>query len=242
MAGNYGEWFTISLTFTFKEADGTLGPDVVGNLFTLDRLPADTTASMDFFTLELASAKSFADPADPCRELIINGDAEDTDGNGHAYHPWFSPDSRYFHPLVLEEDDGSGGVNKFYRNQGRQWNWHQQRIYLNEECLGSGFVYTVSLKVRVASGSGFTYYVRLHGNRPDGSGHAPTVISCPRQEASDGWVECKADLLLKDDLTQLTNLYWDMRTGGESGTPAVIDFDDLKITYKSGVSVTCHTV
>ena len=102
--GKYGEWFTFASVWQWKAADGHIDPSVeTGTILTLDYFPIGSMVHMDSFTIELPSEKSYADPADACKELAINGDAEDTDGNGLHYYPFTSTYDHWSKPILLDE-------------------------------------------------------------------------------------------------------------------------------------------
>jgi len=242
--GRYGEWFWFSTMWTWKAAHGHLGPDVIGNIFHLEHFPRGSVISMDDFIFELPSSKSFAPPVDSCAQLAINGDAEDNDGNGFSFHPFYSTDTGYYNPLILEETNADSGiVNRFYRNKERRGNGHAQRFYPNTNCFVKGYIYTVSMKARIhsyASADPISYYIQLFGHLPEGGHKYHTVVICDAIGKEDGWVECSAPLLIDDTLAGLTGVEWRWQTDHYHRSPedassrAVFDFDDISIAFKSG--------
>ena len=85
LVGKYGEWFTVSTSWTYDADD--LTDNVAGHIYYIQQTEIGTKVSLDHFTLELPSEKSLPAAHDPCNELVVNGDAENTDGNGFSYYP-----------------------------------------------------------------------------------------------------------------------------------------------------------
>lgn len=243
--GKYGEWFYISEVFKYSSSEIASG-GATGWLFHIERFPNLMELHLDDFVMELASEKSFARPLDDaCAELVPNGDAEDNDGDGFAFHPWYPTYPDWFQPLVLEETDAATGVvNRFYRNRNRANEYAAQRFYPNLDCLVRGFVYDVSIKLRIVSGSSMKYYLKFYGFKAmaDGSpggGHSSYLLYCPTQSVADGWVTCSGTFLV-DAITE--SLVGETRfelvsQNEDSNNRAVIDLDDISIAFKSGVSI-----
>jgi hypothetical protein len=134
--GKYGEWFRYSQAVTFEASQCELGTtcdpaqDATGWVISFENFEKGIELSMDDFMFELPSEKSFASNSptnEQCKELAINGDAEDNDGEGYAYFPFYSSNYNRFVPQVLEETV-DGKVNRFYRTRGRQWYWDSMRF------------------------------------------------------------------------------------------------------------------
>ena len=236
--GKWGEWFHASFTWRWSAADGDMS-DVTGQIFVLEKFPVGSTVYMDDFVFELPSEKSFAKPEDPCYELVPNGDAEDNDGNGFAYYPWYSADSGRFAPLVLEETSGNT-TNRFYRARNRWDSYDSPSFYPNSECFINGFMYTASMRLRVSDYSGsLSYYIKFRGIY-NGSWKDKRILECGEQSVADGWVTCSGQWRVDEEMQSMSQVKFELLTEGES-TPRdlhVIDYDDIHITFKSGVSVT----
>jgi len=146
---------------------------VEGSIFIIENFARGTYIELDSFIMELPSAKSFAPVNDACKELAINGDAENLDGGGFAPFPWFSPRMNDFQLAVHEETDTTGNVNHFFHTHGptRSTYWSSPRIYPNSDCLALGFIYQVSIKLRLKDygSNNLWYYLKLRGKQPLGT-------------------------------------------------------------------------
>lgn len=149
--GKFGEWFSWSTVWTFSDTD--ISDTVIGNTFHLERFPQNTKLHMYDFIFELPSEKSFANPNDVCREIVVHGDAEDMDGNGYAFFPFYSSDYGRFNPDVKEEIDENGVTNKYFGHKKRVYGWHSTRFYINSDCFVQGYVYKASVSVRAIGGN-----------------------------------------------------------------------------------------
>ena len=233
--GRFSEWFWFSTVWSWTGDDLT---NVIGNLFIMDRFPIGAKISLDEFVFELPSSKSFAQPSNVCTELAINGDAENNDGNGYSHYPFMS-DNSYSNPLIYEETI-SGNVNRFYRIRARNSYYVSLQFRPNTACFVKGHVYTISLRMRLYSYNPterMKLYIRLTGRKPTGDMAYPTILRCPEMSQSNEWTTCSAILLVGEELSSLTDTKWETITEMENSTnPALIDFDDISIKYKSGVS------
>lgn len=246
VVGKWGEWFHFTSTWQFRSDQNELGTNVIGQTFTLERFPVGSTVSLDDFVFELPSPKSFLPQdgrADTCAEVIVNGDAEDNDGGG--FHPWpmYSSNPYRFEPLILEEDDGEGGVNRFYRTKARDYRGHSMRWRPNAACLVRGFVFEVSHRMRISNFSRgpMTYYLRFRGQRPDGSWAYPTILECPAIGVDDGWKSCSGPLIISEEMGSLTDISVEIHFPSNKeydGEFADVDWDDISIAFVSGVSGT----
>jgi hypothetical protein len=106
--------------------------------------------------------------------------------------------------------------------------------------LVSGFVYEFSQRLRIVSGSSFKYYIKLYGYKKEsGNAVARNMFYCPTQSAADGWKTCSAQIMLDDELESWVDVRWELITQDEDENDrAVIDYDDISIAFKSGVSIT----
>jgi hypothetical protein len=238
--GHFSEWFWFSTLWTWTGDDLT---NVLGGLFIIDRFPIGAKVSLDEFILELPSTKSFAPTSTVCSELAINGNAEDNDGNGYSHYPFIS--NQHSNPLVYEEMV-AGKANRFYRIRGRDpssssWNTYVPLQFRpNTACFVKGHEYTVSLRTRLFSYNPtekMKFYIRLVGRRPTSDTSFLTVLRCPEMTQSNDWTTCSAPLLVTEELASLTDVRWETITEMENATNrALIDFDDLSIKWKNGVS------
>jgi len=167
----------ISSVWTFSELETNV-TSVIGHTIQMERFPQGSKISLDKFIFELPSEKSYAPEEAVCDELAINGDAEDNDGGGYAYYPFYSTDWGKFNPVVVDEVDENGVVfNKFYRNKYRYNRYHSMRFYPNTNCFVPGYVYTVSLRIRVDKP--FDFYMNFRARKPDGSWHSHYILQDP---------------------------------------------------------------
>lgn len=234
--GKYSEWFWFSTTWTWTGDDLT---NVIGNLFILDRFPIGAVISMDEFVFELPSSKSFAATGNTCVDLVVNGDASDNDGSGRAHFPFISAEPWRYTPLILEETDIAGNVNRFYRTRSRGSSFSLQ-FRPNQECFVKGHMYTTSLRARLQSypSGKMKLFVRLSGRKPTGDYAYIAILQCPEMTQSNDWTTCVAPLLVSEEIASLTDTRWEVLTENEdANNRAVIDFDDISIKYVSGVSV-----
>lgn len=234
--GRYSEWFWFSTIWTWTGDDLT---NVLGNLFILDRFPTGAMISMDDFSFELPSSKSFAPTSNTCAELAVNGDASNNDGNGRAHFPFISAEPWRNNPLILEDTDNAGKVNRFYRTKARSGS---SSLYFrpNQECLVKGHMYTTSFRARLQTylSGKMKLIVRLSGRRPNGDNAYIGILSCPEMTQSNDWTTCSAPLLVSGEIASLTDIRWEVLTENEdANNRAVIDFDDISMKYMSGVSV-----
>lgn len=183
----------------------------------------------------------------PSSLLSTTGSPDNVDGNGFNPYPFWSPDYNWFQPMIKEEIDDEGDINKFYRIAGRRDNWYIMRTLLNTECLVKGFVYKVSARVRVSgdySGSAITLKARFHADRASGGWTYPEILSIPDVTTDRGWVYGEASLIITDEIENYEELRVQFWTEGETITrdengfvyDAVIDIDDFSIAVESGVS------
>ena len=227
--------------WTFNEWD-TNQESVIGNTFQMDRFPQGSKISLDKFIFELPSEKSYAPEEAVCDELAINGDAEDNDGEGYAYYPFYSSDWGRFNPVVVDEVDENGVVfNKFYRMKYRNHYGHSMRWVPNTKCLVQGYVYTVSLRMKVDKP--FDFYLRFRGKDTNGNWQHPTILQNPnRVDPGDGWKTFSQPLLVDDLIASMTDIWVELigtgvgRDGLSGYDHPVLDMDDVSIKYKSGVS------
>ena len=227
--------------WTFNEWD-TNQESVIGNTFQMERFPQGSKISLDKFIFELPSEKSYAPEEAVCDELAINGDAEDNDGEGYAYYPFYSSDWGRFNPVVVDELDENGVVfNKFYRMKYRNRSYHSMRFYPNTKCFVKGYVYTVSLRIRVDKP--FDFYMKFVGINANGDWTHPLILNNPnRVDPGDGWKTFSQLLLIDDYFAGMTDIRVEIvGTGvGSDGLNGYdhhfLDVDDISIKYKSGVS------
>lgn len=248
--GNYGEWFTFATEWTFSSENGLIADDVYARIFKLERFPANSIVYIDSFTFELPSESSYLQDGDAkmCEELVIHGDAEDNDGGGLHYYPMYATDEGWFRPLILEEavqdEEGIVSMNKYYQTRNRPNHAHGMRFNPNPDCLVNGFVYTVSHRMRITdfTGGPMTYYLRFNG-KIDGTEDDrkyPTILECDAISVEDGWKTCSGPLLITEEIASLVDIRVEVYTnsGVEVGSnTAVVDWDDISIKLKSGVSI-----
>ncbi len=234
----YGEYFYFTSNFQFSETE--LDPDngyfnmLIHGPQTGDEITID---SFDFF---LPSESSYPDPNDVCGELVQNGDAG---GNGFNPYPFYQSDNNE-RLIVVEEESGNDGneKNKFFRLANRRSYRSTIKYDINTECLTRGVTYTFSAKVRYSTIQGFVggpepYYWYIYFKRADdGDGKERTIINCPPQTVSDGWVTCTGDFMVDEELSENTGfarLYMRM-INSRDGRKYNLDYDDISITYKHG--------
>ncbi len=193
---------------------------------------------MDEFVFELPSEKSYPIVDDACSELIINGDAESTDGNGWSPYPLWSSRSDAWDPVVTEEVSTSGSINKFYRAKNRRWHSDSIKANLLKQCFVKGLVYTISLKVRIHYHTSLSYYVQLKGPKSDGTGWIhKQPLYCPEQSSMSGWVTCSGPFVIDMDYEAIgKDIEFEIIFDNlKDVSPwAVVDYDDLSISFKSG--------
>lgn len=208
----------------------------------MERFPQGSKISLDKFIFELPSEKSYAPAEAVCGELAINGDAEDNDGGGHAYYPFYSSDWGRFNPVVVDEVDENGVVfNKFYRMKYRNREWQSMRWYPNTKCFVQGYVYTVSLRIRVEKP--FDFYMKFVAKDANGGWFSHTILNNPNLvDPSDGWKTFSQPLLIDEYLAGMTDARVEIvgtgvgRDGLSGYDHHFLDVDDVSIKYKSGVS------
>lgn len=241
IVGKYGEWFNFVTTWTYSADD--LGANAVGNIFALENTEPGTTISMDEFIFELPSEKSYPVANDACNQLVVNGNAENTDGNGLSPYPFWSSRSDWWEPTITKETLANGSTNKFFRANKRKWHSDSIRTSLLKECFVKGLVYTISLRVRIDyKASPLSYYVQLKGQKADGSWTYKQPLQCPAQSASDGWVSCSGPFVIDSDYEAIAkNIEMEIifDYGKDVDPWAVVDYDDISIAFKSGVSPCC---
>lgn len=206
---------------------------------------------MDEFIFELPSSKSFPKINETCSELVVHGDAEDTDGRGYAFYPMWSSRSSSWEPTITQETKSNGAINKFYRAENRRWHSDSIRFNMPIGCFEKAMSYWISLKVRVSSEEPLSYYIRLEGQRYSDSGtERKNVLFCPPQTKLDGWVTCSGPYIVEDDfnLSKIKSdiefrVYMDheVDNGGTDETWATVDYDDISVSFMAGVStVSCY--
>lgn len=238
--GKYGEWFTFATTWQFSADD--LGDNVMGNLFMLENTEPGTTISLSEFMFELPSAKSFPKPAanETCTELVVNGNAEKSDGAGWAFYPAWSSRSDSFEPTITEETLSNGSVNKFYRANNRRHRDDTIRFGMVKGCFVESMTYWISLRVRVSADNPIPYRIRFSAPRADGSGWIHKYpLSCPAQGAADGWVTCSGPYVVEDDWALVDDdIQFNVVFDNDNGPVwAVVDYDDISVEFSAGVSV-----
>ena len=239
--GKYGEWKWVSTVWTYDEERAS--PSNVGQTFQIERFELGAKVSLDHFILELPSEKSFAPEESVCDEIVVNGDAEDTDGAGYAYYPMYSSDWAQFNPTIMEEVDEVTGLvtNKYFQNKGRNTYYHSLRFYPNTNCFVQGFKYNVGLRIR--SNIAFKFYIQLCGRTATGDWTCPHILggsNSPLEiEASEAgvWKSFSQPLLISETLGGMTDVRWELISKDESSSNrAVLDLDDVSIKFESGVS------
>ena len=237
IVGKYGEWFTFATQWTYDAEDLGLLDEIIGNIFFLENTEPGTTISMDEFVFELPSTRSYPVADDACRELVVNGDAENTDGNGWHYYPMYSPRSDWWQPAIVKETLADGRVNKFYRASKRISSWESPRFQMIKDCFIRGLVYKISVKVRIFYDKPIKYYIQLNGLKSDGSGWTQKQpLYCPEQTEAQGWVTCSGPLLIDADYENFKEIHYEMKFQNEENKFAVVDFDDFSIAFVNGVS------
>lgn len=192
---------------------------------------------MDSVVFELPSEKSTRLANDACNELIVNGGAENGDGNGYSFYPFWSSRSDWWEPTVNEEVASNGAVNHFFRANRRKWHSDSIRTTLPTACFVKGLVYTVSLRLRIFYHTPLSYYVQLTGPRADGSGWTyKQPLFCPAQSESDGWVTCSGPMVIDADYEVLSEIHYEiiMDYVKDKDPWAIVDYDDISIAFKSG--------
>lgn len=238
--GKYGEWFTLAQVWKFDAEH--ISDDVIGSIFALENNEPGTTVTLDSFVFELPSSKSYPVVNDVCSELVVNGNAESTDGNGLAFHPMYSSRSDSWEPTITTETLSNGKVNKFYRASNRRWHSDSIRFNLANGCFVKAMTYWISLRVRVSSNTPISYYVQINGQRPDSGWTRKQPLHCPAQSQADGWVTCSGPYVIEDDLSTTSVkgdlnfeviLDWQIDVGPVWST---VDYDDISISFMAGVS------
>lgn len=242
--GKYGEWFTFATVWRFSPQD--LNENVTGTIFAIENIGYETSISMAEFIFELPSSNSYPQVNDTCSELAIHGNAEDTDGRGYAFYPMWSSRSGSWEPTITSEVKSNGAVNKFYRAENRRWHSDTIKFNMPIGCFVKAMSYWISLKVRVSSVDPLSYYIRLQGRRhSDSEWTRKDVLFCPPQSKDDGWVTCSGPYIVEEDFDLSViesdiefNVYMDYHgdNGGTDNTWAVVDYDDISVSFMSGVS------
>jgi hypothetical protein len=238
--GKYGEWFTFATVWQYSEQD--LGSNVIGNIFALENLEPGTTLSVDEFAFELPSSKSFPPQVsnNTCSELVVNGNAESTDGRGWAFYPMYSKNPGAWEPTITKEVLSNGSVNKFYRANNRMWHDDTIRFNMVKGCFVKAMTYWLSLKVRVSSVTPVSYQVRLSAPRADGSGTTHKYpLNCPAQSQADGWVTCSGPYVVEADWDLVSddiqfNVILDNKVD-VGPIWAVVDYDEISMSFMAGV-------
>ena len=199
---------------------------------------------MNELIFELPSANSFPNIIDTCSELVVNGNAENTDGRGYAFYPMWSSRSSSWEPTITEEELSNGATNKFYRANNRRWHSDTIKFNMPKGCFQKSMAYWISLKVRVSSDELLSYYVRLQGRRYDDDDWTKkNVLFCPPQTKYDGWVTCAGPYIVEEDFTSSViksdiefNVYMDYKVDSGPDTWATVDYDDISVSFMGGVS------
>eukprot|EP00804_Cyclotella_cryptica_P009369 CCRYP_018076-RB/>CCRYP_018076-RB protein AED:0.03 eAED:0.03 QI:374/1/1/1/0.94/0.9/20/617/4181 len=235
--GKYGEWFTFMTVWRYSNED--LGDNVAGNIFFLENNEPGAILSMDEFAFELPSSKSFAKVDDTCAELVVNGNAESSDGHGWAFYPMWSSRSGSWSPTITKETQSNGSVNKFYRASNRKSYSDSIRFNMVKGCFVKGMTYQISLRIRVSSVTPLSYYVRISGPKSDGSAWIEKIIlRCPTQSQSDGWRTCSGPYVIEADFDQIDediqfNVIFD-RQVDNGPVWTVVDYDDISMSFMAG--------
>lgn len=239
--GKYGEWFTFATVWRYSNVDIE---NAIGHIFAIENLEdeAGTTISMNEFILELPSPNSFPPANGTCAELVIHGDAEDTDGRGWAFYPMWSSRSGSWEPAITHETLSNGAVNKFYRADNRRWHSDTIKFNMLGGCFVKAMSYLISVRVRVSSDVPLSYYVRLRGKRKSDSGWTQKdVLYCPPQTKDDGWKTCSGPYIVEDDFDLSVigsdiefNIYMDSKVDSGPDFWATVDYDDISVSFMSG--------
>ena len=236
----------MALSITTVDPD-EVGENVSSNIFAIENFEPGMVVSIDEFILELPSENSFPKANGTCSELVIHGDAENTDGRGLAFYPMWSSRSYAWEPTITEETLSNGAINKFYRAANRRWHSDTIRFNMVNGCFVQAVSYWISLRVRVSSEVPLSYYVRLKGKRyEDGEWTRKNVLFCPPQTRDDGWVRCSGPYIVEEDFNLNViesdiefNIYMDYDVDDGPDEWAVVDYDDLSVSFMSGVSTLC---
>lgn len=223
MVQSYGQWATWSRTVKWSSAE--LDQTNVFWTFQMRGVEADVDVHVDYFKITLPSRASYPDTANgPCRNLVLNGGA---DANGFNPYPMYRTHAVL---AVLEE-----GGNKFFRMMGRTSHWNSMKFNINGQCFEKGQVFHFSQKVRIHSTDATGYYVQLIGYRnSDGSVFRRTMVTCPSQSLTDGWVICSGEYTIDEDMADSSRLYWEIIVNNhQGGNLANIDYDDVQVEFKS---------
>ena len=238
--GKYGEWFTFATKWRYSPEE--VGENVTGNIFFIEENEPGTTISMDEFIFELPSEKSFPPVNDTCSELVVNGNAEDTDGRGWAFYPMWSSRGGSWEPTITREVLSNGATNKFYRASNRRWHSDTIKFNMVNGCFAKAMSYLISLRVRVSSEEPLSYYVQLRGQRyEDDEWTYKNVLYCPPQTRNDGWVTCSGPYIVEDDFDSTViksdiefNVYMDHKVDNGPDVWATVDYDDISVSFMSG--------
>lgn len=222
---NYGEW--VDWTGVIKFRDEHLWQNSTWTILQIDRPEPGTDITIDNFKIALPRETSYPNPNDVCGELVRNGDAE---GNGINPFPVSRTNS---HTKLNVLKDGNG--NSYFSLSKRTDTWNSVHHDLDPNCMDLGVVYEISARLKLHSEFDEKYYWYIRGTRTsDSKNFHRTILQCPSQKITDGFVRCSGKFTVDKDLAGSTNLSLRMATNGDGEKTASIDYDDISIQFSRG--------
>jgi len=223
-AGNYGEW--VQFTGVINLVDGELLPenDDWGIFYFRDVEPG-TDFTIDYFMISLPTESSYADPDDPCGELVLNGDAE-----ANWLNPYPMTKHSYSKLDVIVEDG-----NNFFRSTERNNYYSSIRQKLNPLCFDQGVRYFTSIDVRIHSKTPQPSSLRLRIERSGQSTIYRTVLLCPPQSYDDGFVTCSGSFPIDKKMSEGTKIeFYHQIDNSRDGHKFTVDYDNVSIRFDKG--------
>ena len=224
-APKYGEFgdYTAGISL----CDYELWDNMTSLILQIDHAEIGTDITIDDFRIGLPPADLFPNPSDTCGELVMNGDAE---GVGASRYPIKIHGSASSLLVVKDEN-----MNSYFQLTKRSDSWSSMLVNLDHKCLDRGVVYLASAKVRVHSESEHPFYFFIRALGGDNKWFHHSILECPAQKFSDGWVTCSGEMMVHDRLSNSTNAQLRMAFVPHADVIDVdVDYDDISIKYHRG--------
>jgi len=221
---NYGQWNDWTGVIRFKEDH--LWQNTTYTVLQIDRPEAGTDITLDNFKIALPGASSYPNPNDVCGELVMNGGSED---NGFSPYPMRSV--HWESKLDVVKDDNNDRYLTMYK---RKDSYSSPEQDLNPNCFDVGVVYEASARVRLHSEFDESYFWYLRVTRSDGSAFHRTILQCPPQKFSNGFVYCSGKFTVDKELAESTRVTYRMAVNGDRDKIFDIDYDDMSIQFFQG--------
>lgn len=180
---------------------------------------------MKDFEISLPSEETYLNPSDVCSELIGNGDAESNGYNPYPFHRIWGGN--------LQVRSDANNSNKYFHYSEKKARWDGIQTRLDPRCLDKGVEYEVSARIRLHTLSPQRGYMYVRVEPNEGNAYHRSIVQCPFQTYSDGFVLCTGIFTVDHKLADSKKVEFRFEIN-DSNELFSIDYDDISIKRKRG--------